>query len=124
MEYGDKLTQEFNLTASQWQVMGVVAENPQTISAIARIRGIQRQSVQRTVNLLYEKKMIFFQENPHHKRAKLVTLSKEGDKIYKKIMNKYSPDANSIGNLLKTKNMQTLKKYLGELNSLDFSRFS
>lgn len=89
IEFGDKLTQEFGLTASRWQVMGVISEAPATASEIARIRGIKRQSVQPIVHSLVQDGMVHYYDNPHHKKSKLIGLSIKGKKKFDQIMIKY-----------------------------------
>ncbi len=40
--------------------------------------GLTRQAVQRIVDLLAERGMVAFEDNPHHRRAKLVVLTRAG----------------------------------------------
>ena len=78
---GDQLTKELNLSSALWQVLGAIDEAPLPIAQIARNMGLTRQSVRRTVNILGEKGFIAFQENPNHRRAKLVVLTEQGRKV-------------------------------------------
>ena len=76
---GERLTVEFDLTTARWQVLGAVGiGGPQTVAQIARYLGLQRQSVQRTVDLLAEEHCVAFKRNPNHARAKLVEITKDG----------------------------------------------
>jgi DNA-binding MarR family transcriptional regulator len=77
---GDKLTKELGLTSARWQVLGTLrhAEAPIPVPRIARHMGLQRQSVQRIVDLLSEQGFVRFAENPNHRRAKLVVLTPRG----------------------------------------------
>ncbi len=84
--YGDQLTEPFGLTSSRWQVMGALELAPRTVSGIAKIMGLQRQSVQRTVNILTEQGYLEMTDNPGHKTAKLFRMTSEGMRIYKKIV--------------------------------------
>ncbi len=87
LEAGNWITQPYGLTSARWQVMGAIDSHaaPMTVSKIARLRGLNRQGVQRIVNDLEELGMVVLTENPDHKRAKLVSLSKKGAKIMIKI---------------------------------------
>jgi len=75
---GDKLTAPLGLTSARWQVLGAIGQAPLPVAQIARNMGLTRQSVQRTVNLLADEGLVEFAANPNHRRAKLVTLSSEG----------------------------------------------
>lgn len=79
---GDRLTKPIGLTSARWQVMGTLAKSPEpiTVSQIARNMGLQRQSVQRSVNLLVEEGIVTLADNPNHGRAKLVMLTPKGDR--------------------------------------------
>ena len=52
LAYGDGLVRPINLTSSRWQVLGSLPHNRATVSEIARYMGLQRQSVQRTIDVL------------------------------------------------------------------------
>ena len=77
---GDRLTQKIGITSARWQVLAALrrAPAPATVAAIARNMGLQRQSVQRTVDLLVEEGLAAFADNPRHARAKLATLTSKG----------------------------------------------
>lgn len=119
LEFGDRITLETALTTSRWQVMGVIFEVSHTVSEIARIRGIQRQSVQRTVNLLLKEKLVVLEENPHHKMAKLVSLTDAGKVKYTQVMDKYVPIANSIAKDFKPELLEALKNGLQQFLELE-----
>lgn len=82
---GDALMKDIGLTSARWQVVGVVADTPHdvTVSVIARLMGLQRQSVQRVTDLLVADGLISLEENPHHKKAKVVRLTAEGEALYR-----------------------------------------
>ena len=75
---GDRLTKELVLSSALWQVLGAIDEKPLPMAQIARNMGLTRQSVRRTVHVLTERGFVEFQENPDHRRAKLVVLTKKG----------------------------------------------
>ena len=81
---GDRLVKGINLTSAHWQVMGAIRNDKVTVSDIARAMGLQRQSVQRTVNVLCSEGLVRLVENPNHRRAKLVTLTPKGWATIKK----------------------------------------
>jgi len=94
---GEVLTDEFALTTARWQVLGSVGfAGPQTVAQIARNMGLQRQSVQRTVDLLTEEGCLALTDNPNHARAKLVVLTKMGEAKLAKITQRQHIWANRI----------------------------
>jgi DNA-binding MarR family transcriptional regulator len=49
---GDRLARPFGQTSARWQILGALEAEPRTVSDIARIMGLTRQSVQRTADRL------------------------------------------------------------------------
>ncbi len=82
---GDDLTRDLGLTSARWQVLGALANGPLTVAQIARNMGLKRQSVQRLVDVLSEQGILELEDNPHHRRAKLVRLSESGQRKYEQI---------------------------------------
>lgn len=78
LEIAETLSRPAGLTATRWQVLGAVLHTPRTVSDIARVMGITRQSVQRTADHLEADGMVAFRDNPAHRRAKLVSPTDEG----------------------------------------------
>ncbi|MCU0974702.1 MAG: MarR family transcriptional regulator [Steroidobacteraceae bacterium] len=78
LEAADRMAGDVGLTGARWQVMRVVAKRPLTASQVARRLGLQRQSVQRTVDFLREDGIVEIAENLDHRRAGLVTLTDPG----------------------------------------------
>ena len=72
---GDELTRPLGLTSARWQVLGVVEHGPAPVAHVARTMGLTRQSVQQTADALVRDGMITFEDNPHHRRAKLLVLT-------------------------------------------------
>jgi DNA-binding MarR family transcriptional regulator len=81
LQAADVMSDEFDLTGARWQVMKVVARQPLTASQIARRLGLQRQSVQRSVDSVREQGLVEVQPNVDHRRAGLIALSHEGKRV-------------------------------------------
>jgi DNA-binding MarR family transcriptional regulator len=96
---GDQLVAGLGLTSARWQVLGAVAlaDRPQPVSHIARTMGLSRQNVQKIVNDLSGAGYLDFTSNPHHKRAKLVVLTKTGREVYDAAHIRQVPWANGLG---------------------------
>jgi DNA-binding MarR family transcriptional regulator len=82
---GDDLTRDMGLTSARWQVLGALADAPLTAAQIARNMGLSRQSVQRLVDVLSEQGIVVFEENPHHRRARLIRLTEAGRHKYEQM---------------------------------------
>ncbi|WP_435284644.1 MarR family winged helix-turn-helix transcriptional regulator [Streptomyces koelreuteriae] len=74
----EELARPAGLTAAWWQVLGAVLGEPLPVSGIARAMGITRQSVQRIADLLVERGLAEYRQNPAHRRAKLLAPTEEG----------------------------------------------
>ncbi|MGJ3262221.1 MAG: MarR family winged helix-turn-helix transcriptional regulator [Salinarimonas sp.] len=81
---GDALVADLGLTSARWQVLGAVtlAGRPLTVAQAARRMGLSRQAVQRVANDLADVGLVVYTDNPDHKRAKLITLTPEGEAAY------------------------------------------
>lgn len=84
LSVGDKLAAQHGLTSARWQVLGAIAfaPTPQPVVRLAHGLGLRRQGVQRIVNELAEEGIVTFLDNPHHRRAKLVGLTKKGRDVH------------------------------------------
>ena len=74
----EQLARPVGLTAAWWQVLGGALREPQSVSDIARDMGLTRQGVQRIADLLVERGMATYAENPAHRRAKLLLATDAG----------------------------------------------
>jgi len=76
----DRLSAAYNLTGARWQVLGALdlEQQPLTVAQIARRMGLQRQSVQRLVDILVAQQLLAYHPNPEHKRARLVDFTPAG----------------------------------------------
>lgn len=81
---GDALVGPIGLTSARWQVLGaiVLLGGPAPVVRIADAMGLSRQSVQRVVDDMERAGTVAFQDNPYHKRAKLVALTTRGRSLY------------------------------------------
>ncbi|WP_406410558.1 MarR family winged helix-turn-helix transcriptional regulator [Streptomyces sp. NBC_01614] len=74
----NELTQASGLSAAQWQVLNAVGTEPRTVSHVARLLGTTRQSVQRLADLVVERGLAAYRDNPAHRRARLLTATGPG----------------------------------------------
>ncbi|MET8662113.1 MarR family winged helix-turn-helix transcriptional regulator [Streptomyces griseus] len=78
LSVADEMARSGGLTAARWQVLGAVLVEPLPVAGIARAMGITRQSVQRIADLLVERGLAEYAENPAHRRAKLLRATAAG----------------------------------------------
>jgi DNA-binding MarR family transcriptional regulator len=94
---GDRLTQPAGQTSARWQVLGAIDTEPRTVSQIARIMGLTRQSVQRTADCLQAEGIVSYVDNPAHRRARLVALTTRGRSILHEITRRQVVWASDLG---------------------------
>ena len=85
LDAGDRLAAPVGQTSARWQVMGVIDHEPLTVSAVARVMGLRRQSVQRTVDLLAADGVAEYVDNAADRRARLLTLTPAGRRALRAI---------------------------------------
>lgn len=109
---GDELAKDIGLTSALWQVLHTIDPTPLPMPQIARTIGVTRQSVLRTVNVLVKKGFVALGPNPHHQRAKLVTLQEEGKKRLDIARSRHIVWANAQTDLLDMEQLQATLTYM------------
>jgi DNA-binding MarR family transcriptional regulator len=95
---GDRLVADLGLTSARWQVLGAIALSPapEPVARLARAMGLHRQGVQRIVNELEAEGIVALEDNPHHRRARLVRLTKKGEALYREAGQRQKPWARGL----------------------------
>jgi DNA-binding MarR family transcriptional regulator len=75
---GEDLAAPAGQTSARWRVLAAVDDAPLTVAQIARRWGLARQSVQRIADELAGDRLCVYEENPDHRRAKLLRLTPKG----------------------------------------------
>lgn len=96
LSLAETLAQPAGLTASWWQVLGAVLQEPLTVSSIARDMGMARQSVQRVADILVGRGLAAYQDNPAHRRAKLVAPTEAGFDAVRQITPQHAVAARAL----------------------------
>ena len=96
---GDRLVAGLGLTSARWQVLGAaaLAPVPEPVAHLARGMGLNRQGVQRIANELAAEGFLTFEDNPHHRRAKLVVLTEKGRAVFAAADRLQAPWVNGLG---------------------------
>jgi DNA-binding MarR family transcriptional regulator len=76
---GDALAKPAGQSTARWQVLASIQDQPRTVADIARALELARQSVQRTADLLADEGLAAYEDNPGHRRAKLLRLTPKGE---------------------------------------------
>lgn len=75
---GNAMARPAGQTETRWQVLEVIGNGPASVAEVARVFGLTRQSVQRTADTLVRDGLAVYEENPRHRRAKLLRLTPAG----------------------------------------------
>jgi len=75
---GDALAGPAGQTTARWQVLAAAEDAPRSVAQIARAMSLTRQSVQRVADRLVADGLATYEENPAHRRAKLLRLTEPG----------------------------------------------
>ena len=94
---GDDLARPSGQTSARWQVLAAAENQPVTVAQIARALGLARQSVQRVADVLAQEGLVKYQENPAHRRAKLLSLLPKGRIALRAIQTAQQPWADRLG---------------------------
>ncbi|TSC34400.1 MarR family winged helix-turn-helix transcriptional regulator [Corallococcus sp. Z5C101001] len=97
LQAGDRLSAPAGLTSARWQVLGVIDHGPATVASVARTMGLARQSVQQTADALASDGFVEYIENPHHQRAKCVSLTAAGRRALRKVEQAHATWADRMG---------------------------
>ena len=95
LRFGDALVKPLGLTSARWQVLGSVAHGQGgfPVARLADNMGLARQSVQRIVDELAASGLVGFAPNPAHKRAMLVVMTPEGQRVFDQATAAWAPVA-------------------------------
>ena len=78
---GEALAKPTGQTLARWVALNAVSDAPATVAQISRQFGYARQSVQRVADLLVEDGLATYEDNPRHRRAKLLRPTPRGRRI-------------------------------------------
>jgi DNA-binding MarR family transcriptional regulator len=100
LEAGNVLTKPMGLSSARWQVLGAVRDGPSPVSNVARMMGLTRQSVQQVADALSRDGFIEYVDNPHHRTAKLISMTAAGRQALQQIDHSHVVWANRLAKRL------------------------
>lgn len=116
---GDLLAKPQGISSARWKILGALSfsDTPLTVSQIARSMGQSRQSVQRLVDVMFQDGLLSFEDNPEHKRAKLVSMTPRGESIYANMEAIQIPWANEKSANIDSEDLEITLKTLRQLSA-------
>ena len=82
----DQYLADLNISACDRSVMDYLyPDRKLSVPQIAGLYDVSRQFIQSTVNILQERGIVEFLDNPKHKRSPLISLTPEGTRLYEQI---------------------------------------
>ncbi len=117
LEAGDRLAAPFGLTSARWQVLGAIEGEgrPLTVAQIGRRMGLTRQAVQRVVNDLEGLGFVTLEDNPDHKRARLVVMTPACSAVMAGLDARQTGWANALGEGLSAEAIRAARLLLAEI---------
>lgn len=94
---GEALARPAGQTLARWVTLNAVADAPATVADVSRMFGYARQSVQRVADLLVDEGLAAFDENPRHRRAKLLRPTPRGRRVLDRINTAQTAWADAMG---------------------------
>jgi DNA-binding MarR family transcriptional regulator len=114
---GDELARPAGQTSARWRILAAVEQQPLTVAQVARAWSFARQSVQRIADALADDGLIAYEDNPSHRRAKLVRLTPAGAKALARIQAAQQAWANTLGALIGVDDLDAASEILARLLS-------
>ena len=75
---GDEMAEPAGQTTARWRILAAIEDAPLTVPQVARAWWLTRQSVQRVADMLVEDVLAVYDENPGHRRSKLLRITPRG----------------------------------------------
>jgi DNA-binding MarR family transcriptional regulator len=79
--------------------------------------GLNRQGVQRIVGDLLAENFVELRDNPHHRNAKLVVMTRKGQDVYKAALEAQAPWVNMLAGAIDAERIRDTKVLLDVLKS-------
>jgi DNA-binding MarR family transcriptional regulator len=94
---GEALAKPAGQTLARWLVLETIQDQPATVAQIARTLLLARQGVQRLADLLVGDGLAAYEDNPAHRRAKLLRITSQGRRALRTIQTAQAAWADALG---------------------------
>lgn len=118
MEAAQGMAAAGGITATGWQVLGGVLDQPRSVADVGRLMGMSRQGVQRIADLLVEQGLARYQPNPAHRRAKLLACTEAGHWSIRQIALRQHPWTDAIGSAVGPAELSAAQQTMNRLVDL------
>ena len=96
-------------------MLAAVEDEPRSVAEIARAWSLARQSVQRVADVLERDGLVLYEDNPRHRRAKLVRLTPVRGATLAQIQEAQRSWANALGERLVERDLQAANRILSDV---------
>jgi len=94
---GEALAKPAGQTLARWLVLETIQDQPATVAQIGRTLHLARQGVQRLADVLVRDGLAVYEDNPAHRRAKLLRLTPQGRTALRTIQTAQAAWADALG---------------------------
>jgi DNA-binding MarR family transcriptional regulator len=94
---GDAMAAPAGQTSARWRVLAAIEGAPLTVPQIARAWWLSRQSVQRVADTLVDERFAVYEDNPGHRRSKLLRITSRGHAALRKTRRAQRVWADEVG---------------------------
>ena len=113
----EQLHRDLGVNPSMRAVLeSLFAEGPQTVSAIARRKGVSRQHIQNIMNALQDQRLARPLENPAHRRSPLFELTSEGNVAFNEVREREKEPLKRLAASIELHDLQYAESVLADLN--------
>jgi DNA-binding MarR family transcriptional regulator len=112
---GDAMAKPAGQSTARWQVLAAIERGPATVAQIGRALRLTRQSVQRVADILAREGLAAYEDNPGHRRAKLLRLTPSGQRALEIIQKAQRGWADEVGAAVGEKDLREASAVLDRL---------
>ena len=94
---GEALAKPAGQTLARWLVLETIQDKPATVAQIGRGLHLARQGVQRLADVLVRDGLAAYEDNPAHRRAKLLRITPHGRRALRTIQTAQAAWADALG---------------------------
>ena len=94
---GEALAKPAGQTLARWLVLETIQDKPATVAQIGRTLHLARQGVQRLADVLVRDGLAAYEDNPAHRRAKLLRITPQGRRALRTIQTAQAAWADALG---------------------------
>ncbi len=102
--------------AGSWGLLRMLkTEGPQTVPDVARARSVSRQYIQKLANELIAEGWVAMDDNPLHKKSRLMVLTDQGEAKFKEMTQRFRELTAKIASAFASCDLEVSTRTVGEL---------